>query len=229
MAWWRTLPAPKRAKWLKSAGSDAPTDAYAAFQRQDATRLTAAIRELASNPDSPASLRIMSEVSRAVAPFERARNQVVEAFEAQLANDGEHERTALCVAVGHWEAVCKGTLSNRDLEEMREEARDRQVRRRRMPPRMESILAARPSTTDTGYTLGVHLHGLEGTWHRLWAIISLAHSFGSNIQVDPGVTAVRDQFEGILGRALIPAEWDALVSHAVKHAESEVGSKGGSA
>lgn len=193
------------------------------------SQLDLAIRDLATNPDSPASLRIMSEVSRLIAPIERARNQVLDALDAQLTNDGEHERAALSAAVRHWEAVCNDAMSERDLEEMRERARERRSRLRRLPPPIDTILGAQPTTTDTGYKLGVHLHGLEGTWHRLWAIISLAHSFGGNIQADPGVAEVRDQFEGILGRALIPAEWDALVSHAVKHAEAEMRAKGGSA
>lgn len=226
IAWWNGLDASERAKWLKVARSAVPADAYAAYllqrttQDSNSTVLESAIRELSANPDSPASLHIMSSMSRAIAPYERSRNQVLEALESQLAHDGETERAALSAAINHWERTFKIKLNDGDLAEMRDEASKRIVQRKRMPPTMDSILECQTKSTDTGYKLGVHLHGIEGTWHRLWGIISLAHSFGSDIQSDDGVATVREQFQAILGRELTPKEWGALVAHATNHAET---------
>jgi hypothetical protein len=61
---------------------------------------------------------------------------------------------------------------------------------------------------------------LEGTWHRLWAIICLAFGFGDDIEADEVVAEVRAQFEEALGRPLSPHEWSALVDHARNHHET---------
>ena len=165
-------------------------------------------RELASNPDSPASLNIMSAVGRAMKPRTQAVDQVVAALEEQLREDGEAQRAALQAAIQYWERECG--------------ARERIERKRRQPPDMESILSSRPATTDAGYLLGIHLEGLEGTWHRLWGIISLVFGFGDDVETDEGVAAVRAQFEELLGRTMTPPEWDALVAHAKNHHETVV-------
>ena len=60
-------------------------------------------RELASNPDSPASLNIMSAVGRAMKPRTQAVDQVVAALEEQLREDGEAQRAALQAAIQYWE------------------------------------------------------------------------------------------------------------------------------
>jgi hypothetical protein len=85
---------------------------------------------------------------------------------------------------------------------------------------MDSILASRPATTDTGYRLGIHLEGLEGTWHRLWGMIVLVFGFGNDVGTDDGVAAVRAQFEQLLGRGMSAQEWNALVAHAKNHHET---------
>ncbi len=196
---------------------DEPRDAF-----------TRAARALASNPDSPASLQIMSAMRRALAPREQARNQLVTALGLQMASGSEKDQAAVDAAIKHWEITFKGEMTDADLADMKAEACERDAQARRMPPKIESILETRPSTTDVGYQLGVHLEGLDGTWHRLWAIISLAHSFGSDIDGDDGVSEVRGQFERLLGRGIRSDEWDALVAHAKHHAETETTHREGS-
>ncbi len=180
-------------------------------------------RELASNPDSPASLKIMSAVGQAMRPRSQAVDQVVSALEAQLLEDGEQQRAAVQAAIQHWERECGTQMESSLLEDLKRSARERIERRRRQPPAMESILATRPATTDTGYRLGIHLEGLEGTWHRLWGMIVLMFGFGNDVDADDGVTAVRGQFEQLLGRGMLPEEWNALVAHARNHHETVVG------
>lgn len=85
----------------------------------------------------------------------------------------------------------------------------------RRPPAISSVISNCPTITDTGYALGIHLHGIEGTWHRLWAIIILTFEFGDDIETNDSVATVRNQFEQILGRAMTTNEWDALVAHAM--------------
>lgn len=179
-------------------------------------------RELASNPDSPASLNIMSAVDKGMRPRSQAIDQVVAALEAQLEEDGEKQRTAVQAAIQHWERECGTQMDNTLLQDLQKTARERIERRRRQPPKMDSILSTWPPTTDTGYQLGIHLEGLEGTWHRLWGIICLVFSFENDIESDEGVQTVRTQFEELLGREMAPAEWNALVEHAKNHHETVI-------
>lgn len=179
-------------------------------------------RELASNPDSPASLNIMSAVSQAMKPQTQAVDQVVAALEAQLHEDGEPQRAALQAAIQYWERQCRMTMDGATLEDLQKTARERIERRRRQPPAMTSILTSQPATTDTGYQLGIHLEGLQGTWHRLWGIISLSFGFGNDVEANEGIATVRAQFEQLLGRSMSPAEWSALVAHAQNHYETVV-------
>lgn len=148
-------------------------------------------RELASNPDSPASLNIMSAVSQAMKPQTQAADQVVAALEAQLHEDGEPQRAALQAAIQYWERQCRMTMDGATLDDLQKTARERIERRRRQPPAMTSILSSQPATTDTGYQLGIHLEGLQGTWHRLWGIISLSFGFGNDVEANEGIATVR--------------------------------------
>jgi len=188
--------------------------------RPDEDIWTAMARELASNPDSPASLKIMSAVNQAMSPRSQAVDQVVQALEAQLRQDSEQERAAVQAAIQHWERECGVQMESSLLEDLTRSARQRIEHSRRQPPSMDSILSSRPQTTDTGYQLGLHLEGLEGTWHRLWGMICLVFSFDGNVANDPGVATVRSQFEARLGRTMATQEWDALVAHAKNHHET---------
>ena len=191
-------------------------------QLQGESVWAAMARELASNPDSPASLNIMSAVGQAMRPRTQAVDQVVAALEEQLREDGEPQRAALQAAIQYWERECGTQMDSPLLEDLQKTARERIERKLRRPPSMESILSSRPTTTDTGYQLGIHLEGLEGTWHRLWGIISLAFGFGDDIETDEGVAAVRIQFEELLGRTMTSPEWATLVAHAKNHHETVV-------
>lgn len=178
----------------------------------------AALRELKRNPDSPASLQILSSVRKSLQPRSNAIEQVVQALQEQQLQDGPLQRAAVAAAIAHWEAICGTPMDAEILNDLRAEA-DRGIKaRRRQPPALESIVANLPPKTDTGYALGVDLHGLRGTWHRLWAMMCLAHSFGNDVEQDSGVAAVREQFEQHLGRALEQQEWAALDAHARHHA-----------
>ncbi len=180
--------------------------------------IDAAIRELASDPDSPMSLKIMSAVSHAVAPRQRAADQVVDALEGQLLQSGKVQQEAVEAAILYWEREFKESMPSGMLGDLEHEARERTRIRSRQPPRMDSILTSYPATTDTGYDLGVHLEGLKGTWHRLWAMLSLAQSFGEDVTQHEGVAEVRRQFQQQLGREVSSQEWQDLVAHAAHHA-----------
>ena len=114
----------------------------------------------------------MSAVNQAMAPRAQAADQVVLALEAQLLEDGKQQRAAVQAAIQYWERECGVQMESSVLEDLTKSARSQIERSRRQPPSMDSILTSRPQTTDTGYRLGVHLEGLEGTWHRLWGMIA---------------------------------------------------------
>lgn len=193
------------------AGSSKPRDSRSPW--------TDLARELAQNPDSPRSLRIQSAVSAALAPRQRAAQQVVDALIIQPTEATATAEAALQAAMRHWERVFGHTMTAADLDSLRQDAHRQAEAKANRPPPMESILGALPGRTDALYQLSVSVHGLEGTWHRLWGIVAMVHSFGQDPTTDESVATVRDQFEEALGRALIPAEWQALKIHAIQHAD----------
>lgn len=177
-------------------------------------------RELASNPDSPASLQIMSVVNSAMRPRNAAADQVVSAMVEQLENPGSAADAAVTAAVAHWERACDGPASEPVLEQFRDEAQKMVADRRRGPPKIESVVEGVAGRSDAGYQLGVHMHGLRGTWHRLWASISAARLWGESPEQQECVATVREQFETQLGRALTSDEWAQLTQHAHRHCDT---------
>lgn len=189
----------------------------------------AAARELAGNPDSPESLRIMSAFNATLAPREKAVQQLVDALEAQLgsATPSPGQEAAVAAAIAHWQKACNGQMEPALLEDLRAQAARQATQRRSRPPQMNAILSPMPAATDVGYQLGIHLQGLEGTWHRLWGILSLTYQFGDDPDADAGCTEVRLQFEQILGRQLQQQEWSALLDSAHAHANRHASPRAG--
>jgi hypothetical protein len=179
-----------------------------------------AARELAANPDSPTSLRIVSALNAATRPRRAAVEQLVQALAEQLERSGVTADAAVAAAARHWEAVCQAPMTDELLQDFRHEAAQALERRRREPPPMQDIVAGVDARTDTGYELGVHLQGLRGTWHRLWAAIALGSAMGHSVEQRDAVAAVRAQLEAQLGRALTAGEWSRLEAHAAAHGES---------
>ncbi len=187
-------------------------------------RIASLARELAQNPNSPLSLQIQSAVQRALAPREKASNQVVDALLTQLLAPSVAADASLKQAISAWEGVFNQPMGESDLQELRQLAHRIHQRRDNGPPPMESFIGEPPARTDTLYDLGLSLDGLKGCWHRLWAILVLTHDEtlgGPNVQA---VVTVRQQFEAALGRPLTDPQWLQLVAHARRHAESRSGS-----
>ena len=164
-------------------------------------------------------MKILSAFNAALAPRERAAQQVVNALISQANDPTDSAETALQAAIQHWERVFGNKMTAEDLDTLRHDAQRQVKAKTNRPPQMESILGVLPGRTDALYKLGVSVHGLEGTWHRLWGIVAMVHSFGHDPATDDTVAAVRAQFEQSLGRTLTPAEWQALKTHAIQHAE----------
>lgn len=176
-------------------------------------------RELASNPDSPASLRIQSAISAALRPRQAAVDQVTEAFIEQHQRPGPATDAAAAAALKHWESACGAQADPAQVALFRKDAAAVVGRRRQQPPALESIVADAFGRLDAGYALGVGLEGLRGTWHRLWALISMGRQFGDYPEQCETVAVVREQFERQLGRALTADEWAQLQQHAHRHAD----------
>lgn len=176
--------------------------------------------ELAANPDSPASLSILSGVKAALRPREQAIEQLVLAMADQLQKPSSDADAVVAAALGHWETVCQTQADQSTLEEFRKEAAHVLDRRHRQPPPLESIVESAGERSDVGYDMGIHLQGLRGTWHRLWASISMATLWEDGPEQRECIAAVRAQFEEALGRPLSADEWSKLEAHAHHHAET---------
>jgi len=87
---------------------------------------------------------------------------------------------------------------------------------KRRPPAIESIIPDARGRTDTGYALGVHLHGLHGAWHRLWGMLVMKHTLGAS---ESDVQTVRDQVSQALGRPMTDPELSELESAAVAYTD----------
>lgn len=171
-----------------------------------------AARELATNPDSPASLRLMSAFNGALRPQQQAGNQLVAAL-VVLQDDptDASARAQADAAIAAWERACRMPMPASTLASFEEVARGARDQAQRQPPSLESILGPQEGRTDYGYDLGVDLGGLRGTWHRLWAAMVLDGTMG---EAQDLITTLRSEFEGKLGRSLSDAEWRALAAHA---------------
>lgn len=174
-------------------------------------------RELAARPDSPASLRIMSAVAEVTRPRRRAVEQLVQAYAMQLQSPGAMADASVLAAEHHWETVCGVPIDDDVRDGLRDDAASFIARRRSTPPPVESVVAGLDGQTDVGYDLGIHLQGLRGTWHRLWASIAMGASLGDSPEQQECVATVRAQFESMLGRALDTSEWSTLEQHAIAH------------
>lgn len=189
-------------------------------------------REVATDSDSPISLRLQSLFNQSLGPRTRASDQLVAALADLLERPQDASAiAAVDAAIAYWEEITGTKLDEQRLEHFRRDGEERAAQRRRQPPSIESIVEGIQERSDIGYDLGVHLHGLRGTWHRLWAIIAMTVSFGDDPDNDEGVSTVRGQFERLLGRPLAPVEWEPLLAHARRHAETNMprpGNAGGS-
>jgi hypothetical protein len=171
-------------------------------------------RELARDPDSPASLRIRSSVNASMKPSLERVEQIMESIAQQIETPGPAADAAFQAAKEHWENSCQGSFTEDIEKRLRADVAKALDRRRGGPPRIESILPDVGVRTDVGYDQGIHLQGLKGTWHRLWATIAMGMMFGEDDEHKANVAAMRAQFEEILGRPLSVEEWALLAAQA---------------
>jgi hypothetical protein len=178
-------------------------------------------RELAANPDSPASLRIMSAVAHATAPSQAAVVQVIDALVDEINGPTDTTRQAVTAAIAHWEKSTGQVMTPALRADFDREAHQLLERHRNRPPRIESIIQDAGTRSDIGYEMGLHLEGLRGTWHRLWGAIAFSFMFLATDDDELDLVAeLRGQFESQLGRPMSDPEWALLVAHAKRHYET---------
>jgi hypothetical protein len=177
-----------------------------------------ALRILRDAPDSPEGLRIQSVVNASIAPRNAAAENAIDAIETHtMAPSAETERRLQAAREDYFSATGLDSERHSDFwTGIEREAAARLEAKQNRPPAMESILDLPQRTADAEYELGIGLGGLQGTWHRLWASISIAEYLGEELGRDL-VATIRADFEGKLGRAISLREWDALSTHASEH------------
>lgn len=177
-------------------------------------------REIAANPDGPIALQAISGMNRMLRPRELASQRLVEALARNNIEPGELSiQGELEAAKAGWESTCDAPLDQSLLAQFEKDALDLIERRKTQPPTIESILGEVPGRTDYGYALAVDLGGLRGTWHRLWACISMERLFDTD-DVESTVGELRTEFEQFLGRPINQQEWAQLVAHAHHHCDT---------
>lgn len=176
-------------------------------------------QELANRPDGPVALGVMSHINKLVRPREKALERLVKAFAKNLEEpNAPGVQADIDLAKANWETVCETELTESLVAKFREDAAELVEKRKTLPPDMSQILLdGADGRRDFGYELGGNLTGLQGTWHRLWALISMNRLLGSDL--DDAVPELRAEFERQLGRPLAPVEWDQLVAHAHRHCD----------
>lgn len=63
------------------------------------------------------------------------------------------------------------------------------------------------------------LEGIKGTWHRLWAFLTMLHVFGGTDDGWQAAQELRAEFEEMLGRPMTAEEWQRLVDRARHHCD----------
>lgn len=129
-------------------------------------------RELAQRPNSPASLRIMSALSRSVAPVQAAVAVVKRAIFDQVSRPGPEADAAFASAKLHWERLTCGEMDAGLESELRKEVEAERLSRndRRGPPDINQVIAVREQfETALGRAM------TEGEWSRLETDVS-AHA-----------------------------------------------------
>lgn len=180
--------------------------------------LSRAARELARDPDSPASLRLLSIIRRGMQRYEEAVQRVVVALADQIEQPtAPGAQGRVDAAIANYEAVTGQDSTPGRTSQFRADAQALVLERWRRPPPLESIITSTLHRSDVAYQMCGDLGGLRGTWHRLWASCSLAYQFGDN--ADEMAAAVLRQFEALLGREMTPEEWVQLQGHAKVHAD----------
>jgi len=181
---------------------------------------TALARELSARPEGPVALGVMSQINKGIRPRQDAYTRLVEACARKIEEPGNPAvSTEIDLAKENWSEVCKEDLAASTLKMAEEEAEDLVEHRLKQPPEMSRILLdGADGRRDYGYELGGDLTGLQGTWHRLWALISMDRYFGHTLPT-ADVSELRLEFEAQLGRELAPVEWHQLVEHAHRHSD----------
>lgn len=195
-------------------------------KRESIDWLKRAIKTLSDNPESPESLRIMSNVQRAAQPRIDASDGLVTALAQQIQNPCAESDLQVVLAQTRWEAACQGNLDDELLSLFKRDAAELIKRNRCRPPEMTEILDISETPVDYEYTLVGTLGGLQGTWHRLWSSISSARYFAQfdssermcNLQ-NGNLIDLRKEFESMLGREMTVQEWGRLTAHAHRHCD----------
>lgn len=176
-------------------------------------------RAVAENPEGPVALGVMSHINQAMRPRELAADRLVEALARSMEEpDALGVQSDIAAARIAWETMCDTAMTDETLELFSQDAAQLVENRKKSPPEMSRILLdGADGRRDYGYELGGDLSGLQGTWHRLWASISMNRLLGTD--PEDAVPELRAEFERQLGRPLAPVEWDQLVAHAHRHCD----------
>lgn len=181
---------------------------------------TALARELLARPEGPVALGVISQINQATRPRQQAYSRLVEAYAKHIKDPGSAGVSAeIELAKTSWSEACNEDLSSPIVEMVERDAADLVEQRKTRPPELSAVLLdGADGRRDFGYELGGDLNGLQGTWHRLWALISMDRLFG-HIGTSSAVSELREEFETQLGRSLAPVEWNQLVTHAHRHCD----------
>lgn len=182
----------------------------------DFMRIARLLADLADGRETPEALSVMAAMDRGRKPLDD--------LVAAVASRTEHGTDAAEIAVQRARLAFERQVGEHAVGDMWDDvcamASALVLERRKHPPKLGAILDGFDGRGDVEYEMGL-LGGLHGTWHRLWSLISSERFFATKgVKADPtAIPDMRREFEGLLGRAMSPAEWERLTAHAHAHCD----------
>lgn len=171
---------------------------------------------LETKPNSPEALRALSEINKALFPLQRTCDNLVLALADLHSNPADPAVQAKVAAAKLIYSAVIQPLDAVLLADFEAEAIRHVEASRSGPPHIALITGIH--ATDFEFELGAGMGGIQGTWHRLWALIVMKLMSSVPLEFEEGINGVLFQLQEAMGRPLTPSELQSLTDHAAARA-----------
>lgn len=172
---------------------------------------------LETRPNSPEALRALSEINKALFPLQRTCDNLVLALVDLQSNPTDLAVQARVAAAKLIYSAVIQPLDAALLANFEAEATRHVEASRSGPPHIALITGFQ--ATDFEFELGAGMGGVQGTWHRLWALIVMQMMSSVPLEFEDGISEVLSQLQQAMGRPLAARELQILTDHAAARAK----------